>query len=115
MAMRLVEDHGVGLLRATVGGSLASMVAAVQWFGDGGALAAVGTLIGVVVAAFLAVIKSLFSQVKELRADNQRLREELQHERGERRKLSTELEHERDARHHLEDRIDELTRQLLGR
>ena len=99
MAMRLLGDHSVGLATTAASGVAAASLAAIQWFGEGGAIAALGGLIGVVVAAFLAVVRSLFTQVRELRADNERLR--------------SELDHEREVRRRLEDRVDELTARLL--
>jgi O-acetylhomoserine/O-acetylserine sulfhydrylase-like pyridoxal-dependent enzyme len=101
MAMRLIGEKSVGLVAAASSGSVASMLGAITWLGEGGAIAALTALGGAAVAVFSVIAKSLLGQVRELRADNESLRAQI---RDLERRLET-----RDRRiDHLEAEIQTL-------
>ncbi len=56
MAMRLAEDHGVSLVGTASAAVTGASLLAVQWFGEGGAIAAGVALIGALVTFAVAII-----------------------------------------------------------
>lgn len=101
--MRFAHRVSVELVGALGGGT--SLLGAIQWYGDAGALAALATLLGALTVAVSLIFRSLFQQLAESRADRAQLRDELRKSDAEWRQREDEWRREREQ---FEAEIDQL-------
>jgi hypothetical protein len=113
MAMKLVEDHGVGLMGTATAVLAGAAPLAVQWLGDGGAIAAGVTAVGALATLFIAWARQLRSsfraQVEAQQAAFAAQQQAQATELSQARARIAELEHRLDEK---DEAIDELRKQV---